>query len=206
MPASHRGRIAVAAAVGAGRGLASALAGAGGTAEFTPALNPPTPAAADPAPLPAEASGGAVGQHLSPATTAVARAVAPVLPGEAIRAVFAYRTTRASDDRLDARRPDGSGYEVSVFRHFAPYELADAGVRPAAVPGGTAWSTSAEPDIQSIYFLSDAGTAVRVAHHSARAGDHVAPDALRELARAIAARLAAAAPAALILVRPGERA
>ena len=108
----------------------------------------------------------------APEATLAGRAVAATLPsGEHVTATREVRNDASRYDLVDARRADGSGYEVNVWYRFAPDELAAAGVSPVATEQGRLWPASDDPALQSIYFQSRTGVAVRVAHHSTGPAD-----------------------------------
>lgn len=160
-----------------------ALGASGGTpmqslAEVSPRL----PVAANPTSLPSEATPGNARTALSPDNSLAGRAVAAILPpGETVKGVQAVRVGKANYDLVDARRLDGSGLEVNLWRAFAPEEL-DADVAAVQNGGGRYWPAADDAQLQSLYYQSATGVAVRVAHYSAENGERLTRQDLVNLA------------------------
>lgn len=146
-------------------------------------ISPRLPVPSRDADLPSEAPAGAARSALSPTDSLAGRAVATVLPaGEQVKAVQAIRLGRTSYDLVDARRADGSGWEVNLWRSFDESELAAAGVAPVPTAGGRFWPAADDQQMQSLYFQSISGVAVRVAYYSASSGDRISQLALLSVA------------------------
>jgi hypothetical protein len=116
----------------------------------------------------------------------VALSVAQALPKDSRIASVVERVDTTKDDGVNAVEvstvADRLGYEVTVYRNFAVEEM--VGLPTEEREGGQVWIAVTDRDLTSIYYLSDAGVGLRIAHLSPEA-----PAKVEEL-EAIAAALA----------------
>lgn len=159
----------------------AATAGAGPDQDLAE-VSPRIPATAAARPMPSDAVPGSALTLLSADSSLAGRAVAAVLPaGETVKGVQAIRSDRANYDLVDARRADGSGLDVNLWCTFAAEEL-DAAVAPVPAGGGPYWPAADDAQIQSIYYQSPSGVALRVAHYSTTGGIRLSREDLVSLA------------------------
>lgn len=121
--------------------------------------------------------------------------MAAALPeGSTVRVVEARDWSPAHYDVIDARSgPDGSGFDVAIFHLAALYEFADSVADGSMTthrgPGGRVWAGPGDAAIQGIYYASDSGIVLSVAHYSQRGGEQLNRDQLLEIASKIATSL-----------------
>lgn len=169
----HARTVAVGAAGVAALAAAFGLLGGGSSASGS-LLSPPTTIVAT--------SGSSTS---SSANSPVAKDVSAQLPtGFTVGSVADLVGTRSNYSDLDARRPDGSGYEVTIYKVFAASELADLVKAPAA--SGTAWIGATDRDLTSVYYRSADGVGLWVGSYSPLGR----PDSVSQLVD-LAARVAA---------------
>lgn len=181
--AAMAGAVAIgAAAIGIAIGATS---GASPDQELSE-VSPRVPTTASAQTLPSDVAPRSANTLLSPESSLAGRAVAAVLPqGDSVKAVQAVRSGTANYDLVDARRGDGSGLEVNLWRTFASDEL-DAAVAPVPTGGGRYWPAADDAQIQSVYYQSASGVAVRVAHYSSPSGARLSrPDLVSFAARLV---------------------
>lgn len=122
-----------------------------------------------------------------PLDSPVALSVARALPADSKIASVVERVDTTKDNGVDAVKvstvDDRTGYEVTVYRHFATEEL--AGLPTADSEAGRVWISATDQDLTSIYYLSGGGVGLRVAHLSPEAPAQV--DELKAIAAAVAA-------------------
>jgi hypothetical protein len=122
-----------------------------------------------------------------PASAQSVDAAASALPpGTTIQQSQSVMTQTADYDRIVGLAPDGSTYDINVFRKFSASELDGAGLAKTSVPGGTIWVGSDRPDQRSLYFLSSTGAAVWLAN-SSRSGHAASLSGLEQTATRLAA-------------------
>ena len=122
-----------------------------------------------------------------PLDSPIALSVARALPKDSKIASVVERVDTTKDNGVDAVKvstvDDRTGYEVTVYRHFATEEL--AGLPTADSEAGRVWISATDQDLTSIYYLSGSGVGLRVAHLSPRAPAQV--EELKAIAAAVAA-------------------
>jgi hypothetical protein len=121
-----------------------------------------------------------------PLDSPVALSVTRALPSDSRIASVVERVDTTKDDGVDAVEvstvEDRLGYEVTVYRNFAVEEM--VGLSTEESEGGHVWIAVTDRDLTSIYYLSDAGVGLRVAHLSPEAPAQV--DELESIAAALA--------------------
>lgn len=122
-----------------------------------------------------------------PLDSPVALSVARALPADSRIVSVVERVDKTDEDGVDAVKvstvDDRTGYEVTVYRHFAADEL--AGLPTADSEAGRVWISATDQDLTSIYYLSGGGVGLRVAHLSPEAPAQV--EELKAIAVAVAA-------------------
>lgn len=135
-------------------------------------------------------SGG--GATTNAANTPVAGALAPLL-GSPVRSVTQVIDNKSNYLDLDARRTNGKGFVVTIYRNFQVGELAN--LTHAAAHRGVAWVGAEDADLTSIYYRSTSGVGVWVGYY-APDGRVKSVASLTKLAARLAALPAVAAEAA----------
>jgi len=190
------------------RGLLIGTVAPGGTPRsriLMPALNPGTVVAVHVL-LPGHAYTGASrveATTMPRASSRIGRAARRVLGETPVRTTarrWSQAGLTAGEDVADLRH-HGVGYQIEWFRAFARWELDDTTAHHDTA-GGIYWVGSNDT-VQAVYFLSDEGIALRLAHLSGKTPKYRSTEELVTLARALATDLLGRAEArAYLLPRP----